>query len=262
MSEKNGVLIYHKYKPMLEKLPRETRGDILMAALEFDMTGTVTTFEDPAAEMFFNFMLSDLQSLKVAWEQRVKVQRENGSKGGRPRKEPIPDHDNPGEPTKPMGCSANPREPEKADNENEKEKDKEREKELPRAHGGNPDPTNPTDHRFPAIDWRDVLSEWHKVPRAPSPGDVWRFTNRYGAELLRLLAGLSGEDYLQAIQNYREMRETPGTWWETNPDIMTWSRKHLDRFLPGNYDVKDFMKDNPGQIDWDKIVAEAEGAKT
>jgi hypothetical protein len=106
----------------------------------------------------------------------------------------------------------------------------------------------------------DVLEAWREVPGAPSPGDLWRFSNRYGREVLHLTEGIDGADYVTAIKNYGSVRSMQNTWWNSNPDIMTWTRKHLDRFLPGNYNQKDYEKE-PEPETWDTFFAKQEAAQ-
>ena len=117
--------------------------------------------------------------------------------------------------------------------------------------------------RYPkGLDLRTVLANWERVPGAPSPGDLYRFQARHGRELLPLLDGLEAKDYLAAIKNYAAIRGSPNTWWEANPDILTWTRKHLDRFLPANFKPEEYQRDEAEEeIDWDKYMNPTEAAK-
>ena len=253
---RDSYVFYRSFAEAIESLPAETYKAVMVALNKYAMDGVVPELAG-IEQTIFMLAKPQIDANNRKYENGKKGAA-YGKGGGRPPqgapkqtpKEPQENHT--GTPPEPQET---PRQTPNA-NENENENVNDNANEFTRASGGVPDPTNPTDHRFPSLDWREVLAEWQRVPKAPSPGDLWRFSNRYGAELLRILEGLEGEDYIQAIRNYREMRETEGTWWETNPDIMTWSRKHIDRFLPGNYDVKDFMKtdDSPGEIDWEAIV--------
>ncbi len=239
---RDSYVFYRSFAEAIESLPAETYKAVMVALNKYAMDGITPEFTGIEQTIFM------LAKPQIDANNR---KYENGKKGAAYGK----DGGRPPQDAPKQTPNANV-------NENENENVNDNANEFPRARVGVPDPTDPTDRGFPTLDWREVLAEWGAVPRAPSPGDLWRFTNRHGSELLQLLVGLPGPDFIQAIRNYREMRETPRTWWETNPDIIAWTKKHLDRFLPGNFNIQDFMKDNPGEIDWEKIVAEAEGAKT
>lgn len=89
MADKQGVLIYYKYRKLLEKLPREIQGDIFMASLLYDETGEISEFEDPAAQMLFSMMILDFDALRKSWDETCKKNSDNGKKGGRPKNPPV-----------------------------------------------------------------------------------------------------------------------------------------------------------------------------
>lgn len=259
---RDSYVFYRSFAEAIESLPAETYKAVMVALNKYAMDG-ITPELTGIEQTIFMLAKPQIDANNRKYENGKKGAA-YGKDGGRPPQEapkqtPKEPQENPTE-TPPEPQEAPKQTPNANVNENENVNDNANE--FARASLAPPDPTDPTDRGYPTLDWREVLAEWGAVPRAPSPGDLWRFTNRHGSELLQLLVGLPGPDFIQAIRNYREMRETPGTWWETNPDIIAWTKKHLDRFLPGNFNIQDFMKDNPGQIDWEKIVAEAEGAKT
>lgn len=113
--------------------------------------------------------------------------------------------------------------------------------------------------RYPRLNWEDVLSAWSKIPGVPLPGDLYRFTAKHGRDILPLLDGLKAGSYLGAIQNYELVRKLPKTWWKANPDIVTWTRKYLDRFLPENFNLSEYCTDSESKEDktfWDEVRAE------
>lgn len=258
---RNSYVFYRSFAEAIESLPAETYKAVMVALNKYAMDGVVPELTG-IEQTIFMLAKPQIDANNRKYENGKKGAEFGGEGGRKPQGNPKETPDEPQEATKesPREPQDNPKRTPNA-NVNVNVNENANANEFPRARGGSPDPTDPRDRGYPTLDWREVLSEWVSVPRAPSPGDLWRFQNRHGSELLQLLVGLPGPDFIQAIRNYREMRETPGTWWETNPDIIAWTKKHLDRFLPGNFNIQDFMRDEPGQIDWDKIVAEAEGAK-
>jgi hypothetical protein len=88
LSEKKGVLIFYKHLHILEEagLSYEEKGKIFCAAIKYDETGEVPTFESNTLTAFFSMIKYDIDANREKWEA-IKLERsEAGKKGGRPRK--------------------------------------------------------------------------------------------------------------------------------------------------------------------------------
>ena len=123
---KNSFVLYCDLLQKLERLTIEQKGLVFQAILEFQnsMEPVIT---DPLAQFAFDFIKPDLVKNNEKYQEAVKRSRENGAKGGRPRK------NNPENPVgfnetheiqpvmqKPSGINQNP---EKHDNVNDNEND-------------------------------------------------------------------------------------------------------------------------------------------
>ena len=124
--QKSSFLIYHEYREPLELLTDEQRGRLLMALIDYSESGTVPEL-DGISMMAFSFIQKQMDRDSEKYENRCNSNRENGKKGGRPRKEEKPNglHKNPKNPSvseKPNGLNENPKNPKKIKNQ-DKEKD-------------------------------------------------------------------------------------------------------------------------------------------
>lgn len=126
---KSSFLIYHEYKEPLNLLTDEQRGKLLMALIDYSESGTVPEL-DGISMMAFSFIQRQMDRDSEKYENRCNSNRENGKKGGRPKKEEKPDglEKNPKNPSvseKPNGFLENPKNPIK-----NKDKDKDKEKDI------------------------------------------------------------------------------------------------------------------------------------
>lgn len=124
--QKSSFLIYHEYREPLELLTDEQRGRLLMALIDYSESGMVPEL-DGISMMAFSFIQKQMDRDSEKYENRCNSNRENGKKGGRPRKEEKPNglHKNPKNPSvseKPNGLNENPKNPIKIKNQ-DKEKD-------------------------------------------------------------------------------------------------------------------------------------------
>jgi len=74
--EKQGVILLYKYRQLLEQLPSDEQGKILMASLLYDETGEETEFDNPVTKMLFSVMKIDFDNMKNNWEAKKKSNHE------------------------------------------------------------------------------------------------------------------------------------------------------------------------------------------
>lgn len=123
MKQKSSFLIYHEYREPLKLLTDEQRGRLLMALIDYSESGVVPEL-DGISMMAFSFIQSQMDRDSKKYENRCSSNRENGKKGGRPKKE----NDSEKNPKNPMGFeetekkTKNPKKPIKIKNK-DKEKD-------------------------------------------------------------------------------------------------------------------------------------------
>lgn len=113
--ERNSFIFYKGWREAIKDLPDDVRLEIYESIIEYATTGNLRGLK-PMANIAFNFIKIDIDRDTEKYMSTVERNRNNGSKGGRPRSE---NPNEPKEPTKPSGLSGNPRKPKKADNDNE-----------------------------------------------------------------------------------------------------------------------------------------------
>jgi hypothetical protein len=114
MAEKYSVLVKYKYLEYIDnaKLSNSDAWIFMKGIIEYDKTGKIPAFKNPVLTGLFAVLKVDLDKNREKWEEKVVRNKENGKKGGRPRK------DNPENPQKPNGLSEthnNPENPQKPD---------------------------------------------------------------------------------------------------------------------------------------------------
>ena len=85
MKQKSSFLIYHEYREPLKLLTDEQRGQLLMALIDYSESGVVPEL-DGISMMAFSFIQSQMDRDSKKYENRCSSNRENGKKGGRPKK--------------------------------------------------------------------------------------------------------------------------------------------------------------------------------
>jgi len=123
---KNSFVLYCDLLQKLERLTVEQKGLVFQAILEFQ-NGIVPQIDDPLAQLSFDFIKPDLIKNNEKYQETVERNRENGKKGGRPRKEnpenPVGFNETQPVNIKPKPLSDNPENPDN-ENENDNENDK------------------------------------------------------------------------------------------------------------------------------------------
>ena len=108
---KDSFILYTEQKEIIDKLTDEQAGKLIKAIYEY-----VATDKMPQLEMTIDLVITPfkiaLDKNKEKYQNVIERNRENGMKGGRPKK-----------PKKPTGLFGNPTEPKKADNDNDNEYD-------------------------------------------------------------------------------------------------------------------------------------------
>ena len=85
MADKKSFLLYLDWRQHLEMLTNEERGAFLIALFDYAETGALPALEG-MAKMAFSFIRAQLDRDAKKYEERCRINRENGTKGGRPPK--------------------------------------------------------------------------------------------------------------------------------------------------------------------------------
>lgn len=101
---KTSVQFYYEYMEQLEDLDDKQFRNVVLAMVKYDEEDELIEL-DKVSKMAFNFIKKRIDYDKEKYELICERNRENGSKGGRPK-------ENPEEPKKPSGLSGNPKNPE------------------------------------------------------------------------------------------------------------------------------------------------------
>lgn len=87
MSDRKSFLVFKEWKEPVNMLSDEQAGMLFKAMFAYWAEGKNPNFDnDPALKMISSFIFSQFERDKAAYEAKCSVNRENGSKGGRPRK--------------------------------------------------------------------------------------------------------------------------------------------------------------------------------
>ena len=89
MEKKKSFLLYTEHKELIEQLSSEQAGELFKGLFDYVLTGEVPDL-DPLSKMAFISVRQDLDRNAVKYEEFVEKQRQNGLKGGRPKKEENP----------------------------------------------------------------------------------------------------------------------------------------------------------------------------
>ena len=84
--EQTGFVMYRNFEKAFALLGMEERGALITAIFEYVMCGKAKTALGEGAKMAFLFITDTLDRDREAYERRCEVNRENGKKGGRPKR--------------------------------------------------------------------------------------------------------------------------------------------------------------------------------
>ena len=90
--DKNAVLFSYDFLPILEDLTAngnpQAAADLTIAIVKYDRDDTEPVFSDPAVSFVWRTVIKPkLDEYKTKYAETVKRNRENGAKGGRPKKQ-------------------------------------------------------------------------------------------------------------------------------------------------------------------------------
>lgn len=83
--EKNSFLFYLDYEEHIELLTDEQIGQLIKAMIKYEKTGEVPELNG-MLKMAFSFIKTQLDRDREKYNQRCEKNKENGTKGGRPKK--------------------------------------------------------------------------------------------------------------------------------------------------------------------------------
>lgn len=86
MSDAKGFIVLKTHVPGIELLTREQKG-LLLEALIADTMGSEKPQLDPVTNVVFTMMLPSIHEAQEEYERKAQTLRENGAKGGRPKKQ-------------------------------------------------------------------------------------------------------------------------------------------------------------------------------
>ena len=86
INEKNSFLLYVNFGKQIRMLSMEERGELITAIFEHEEHGRVEQQLSPRTELVFSFIADTLERDRIAYEKRCEQNRENGKRGGRPKK--------------------------------------------------------------------------------------------------------------------------------------------------------------------------------
>ena len=84
--DKNSFLIYLDYQEQFELLTDEQAGQLIKAIIKYEKTGEITKLEG-MIKMAFSFIKTQLDRDREKYNKKCEKNKENGRKGGRPKKE-------------------------------------------------------------------------------------------------------------------------------------------------------------------------------
>ena len=90
MNDKSSFVLYTNFYNQFAMLSAEDRGDLILAIFEYEATGEVKTPLTPLPALAFSFIKDTLERDRATYEETCRRNRENGKKGGRPKKNDAP----------------------------------------------------------------------------------------------------------------------------------------------------------------------------
>lgn len=84
--EKNSFLIYLDYEEHFNLLSDEELGILIRALIKYEKTGEIPIL-DSSLKMAFSFIKTQLNKDRKKYENKCEMNKKNGAKGGRPKKE-------------------------------------------------------------------------------------------------------------------------------------------------------------------------------
>ncbi len=111
------------------------------------------------------------------------------------------------------------------------------------AHAPIPEPVQ--EEREPGSYPQAVFAAWEALgAHVYQPSSLWLFESKWGQHVAPYVKGIHSSDVLKALANFRSIVDAPeGTYyWTQRIGAHAFFEKHLEKFLPANFDPKDFEK--------------------
>ena len=83
---KNSFVLYLDQLKHINKLSDEQAGKLIKGIYQYETYNETPCFDDPLVDIVFGFISDQLERDRIKYEEKCSQNRENGSKGGRPRK--------------------------------------------------------------------------------------------------------------------------------------------------------------------------------
>ena len=115
---KDSFILYLEQKEIFETLSDNEAGKLMKAIFEYESTGQLPKLSK-TLNLVFIPIKNALDRNRVKYEVQVEKNRENGKKGGRPKKAKESEQN----PNNPGGYFGNPAKAKKADNDNDSDND-------------------------------------------------------------------------------------------------------------------------------------------
>lgn len=94
-SLKNAFLVLYKYEDLLSDFSPSEIGEIFMAMFDYEIrhkdTPALSEHEDRSIRIAWRIIKSDLDFYRERYNETCEKRRENGKKGGRPKKQMVPE---------------------------------------------------------------------------------------------------------------------------------------------------------------------------
>ena len=88
-TKQTSFILYHDFEPMLQLLSMEQRGMLITAIFDYSVRGMKTEDLPDVVNMAFCCIQRALERDAIAYEEKCRINAENGKKGGRPRKDSL-----------------------------------------------------------------------------------------------------------------------------------------------------------------------------
>ncbi len=201
MSKPNGVIIDRKYEASFRRMSCENLASLILGLLEYANTGECQSEIGEAALPLFEVMKLDVQRDFDAYEEKCRINAENGKKGGRPRKQPL------SEKTDGFLEEAEKGNNKYNNNNNNKYNNNNTEEEVKYENNGNEKKT--------AGSATDLASRGMVPPPPPPPENMWEELRELAVPLSYAEARLERAEYFAPIERKR-VAEIIYEWWQTD----------------------------------------------
>jgi hypothetical protein len=197
-----SFILFQEYKENLKLLSQSQKGDLLDAIFAFN-EGEELELE-PITRLAFSFIKSDLERNKTKYEKRVKNNRINGLKGGRP-KNPDGLLENP---KNPDGFIENPTKPNETLNDNDNDN----------GNGNGNDNDNGND----ILNKKTLKKDFEKVFRKFNSGKNIKVIpfDKLKSRFIACLKNMTTEELENNIQYYLDYLEV--ATWRKKKDFAAW----------------------------------------